>query len=552
MKAKEHYNAAMYLRLSKDDGDFGGGKTESDSIASQRDLIRSYIRSHKEMELYDIYADDGYSGANFDRPQFKRMMQDVEEGKVDCVIVKDLSRFGRDYIEAGRLIQKTFPAFCVRFIAITDHFDSLTADYNETSLVLPVKNFVNDSYSRDISQKVKSQKKMKREKGEFVGAFAVYGYRKDPKNRNRLIRDDYAAEIVQRIFAWRIEGVSMPAIAKMLDDKGILSPMEYKKCCGENFSTGFFHKIKTGWSAVAVRRILVNEMYTGVMIQGKSEILNHKEKKAIAKPEEEWVRVKGTHEGIISREDFEFVQKMALVDCKPSGKNGKGHMFTGLLYCGDCGGLMFRRVNRYKGKETVSFFCGTYNKRQECTRHAIREEELKAVVLTAIQTQVRLFLEREKALDKLNQLEVGFEQVVRFDRELKQLYKEQEKYASLRTGLYEDLKAGILTEEDFKSFRGIYEERVQGIQEFIEKQEQAVRELFQSRVEFGVGLERFKEVLSVTECSREALVAFVERIDIYEGKKMEIVFRHKELFSKAAMLEEYVRDRESKKEGGVR
>lgn len=165
MKAKEHYNVAMYLRLSKDDGDFGGGKTESDSIGSQRDLIRSYIRSHKEMELFDIYSDDGYSGANFDRPQFKRMMKDVEEGNVDCIIVKDLSRFGRDYIEAGRLIQKTFPAFCVRFIAITDNFDSLTADHNETSLVLPIKNFVNDSYCRDISQKVKSQKKMKREKG---------------------------------------------------------------------------------------------------------------------------------------------------------------------------------------------------------------------------------------------------------------------------------------------------------------------------------------------------------------------------------------------------
>ncbi len=539
MKAKEHYYAAMYLRLSKDDGDFGGGKTESDSISSQRDLIRSYIRSHKELELYDIYADDGYSGANFDRPQFKRMMQDVEAGRIDCIIVKDLSRFGRDYIEAGRLIQKTLPAFCVRFIAITDNFDSLTADYNEASLVLPVKNFINDSYSRDISQKVKSQKKIKQEKGEFVGAFPVYGYRKDPKNRNKLIKDDYAAEVVKQIFAWRIQGMSMPAIAKKLEEKGVLSPMEYKKCCGENFSTGFSHGVKTGWSAVAVRRILVNQIYTGVMVQGKREILNHKTKKAVARPPEEWVRVKGTHEAIVGKEDFDFVQKLALADCKPSGKEGKGHIFTGLLYCGDCGRLMFRRVNRYKETETVSFICGTYNKKQQCTRHAIREEELKNVVLAAVQTHIRLFLNREELLGRLNRMEAGFEEIMEFDKEIRRLYQEQKKYESLRIGLYEDLKRGILTEEDFKNFRQIYDERYQGIQESIERQEQTVREFFKAKVESGVKLERFKEVMAVTECSREALVAFVERVDLYEGHKIEITLKHKELFSKAVMLEEY-------------
>lgn len=552
MKAKEHYNVAMYLRLSKDDGDFGGGKTESDSIGSQRDLIRSYIRSHKEMELFDIYSDDGYSGANFDRPQFKRMMKDVEEGNVDCIIVKDLSRFGRDYIEVGRLIQKTFPAFCVRFIAITDNFDSLTADHNETSLVLPIKNFVNDSYCRDISQKVKSQKKMKREKGEYVGAFVVYGYRKDPKNKNRIIRDDYAAEVVKQIFAWRIQGMSMPTIAKKLDERGILPPMEYKKCRGENFSTGFSKGGKMSWSAVAVRRILVNEMYAGIMVQGKTETINYKEKKAATRPKEEWVRVSGTHEAIISKEDFEFVQKLAFIDCKPSGKREKGHIFTGLLYCGDCGGLMFRRVNRYKGKESVSFICGSYNKRQGCTRHTTKEEDLKAVVLDAIQSQVRLFLDRETVLNRLNQMEIGFDEVVRFDKEIKRLYEEQEKYGSLRSALYEDLKRGILTEEDFKNFKEIYEGRYQEIQKSIEKQEQAVKDLFKSKVESGARLERFKEVMAVTECSREVLVAFVERIDIYEGNRMEITLKHKELFQKAAMLEEYVCDRMSRKERGVR
>lgn len=539
MKSKEHYHVGMYLRLSKDDGDFGGGKTESDSIRSQRDLIRSYIRSHKELELYDVYADDGYSGSNFDRPQFKRMMRDVEEGQIDCIIVKDLSRFGRDYIEAGRLIQKIFPALCVRFIAITDHFDSLTADYSQVSLALPVKNFVNDAYSRDISQKVKSQKKMKQEKGEFVGAFTVYGYRKDPNNKNKLLRDDYAAELVKQMFAWRIEGMSMPAIADRLNEKGILPPMEYKRCRGEHFSTSFSKGGKTGWSAVAVRRILVNEIYTGVMVQGKTEIRNHKTKKAAARPQKDWVRAAGTHEAIIGKEDFDLVQRLALVDCKPSGREGRSHIFTGLLYCGDCGGCMCRRVNRYKGTENIFFICGTRNKKRQCTRHAVREEELKETALAAVRLQARLFLDRGTVLERLKQLEVGFEDVVKFDQELKRLYKEQERYVSLRAGLYEDWKKGILTEEDFKNFRQIYDERHQGIQEAIEKQGQTLNELFKEKIASGVRLERFKEVMEVTECSRDVLVAFVERITVYEEHRLEIALRHKELFGKTVMEEEY-------------
>ena len=180
------------------------------------------------------------------------MMEDIKAGHVNCVIVKDLSRLGRDYIEAGRLIQKTFPAFSVRFIALTDHFDSLTADYNETSLTIPIKNFVNDSYARDISGKVRSHQKIKRENGEFIGAFAVYGYKKSKENKKRLEPDGYAADIVRKIFAWKIEGFSNLAIAEKLNGLGILSPMEYKRMQGEKFRTGFVTGARARWSPVAV------------------------------------------------------------------------------------------------------------------------------------------------------------------------------------------------------------------------------------------------------------------------------------------------------------
>ena len=193
----------------------------------------------------------------------------MEAGRVNCVIVKDLSRFGRDYIEAGRYIQKTFPALGVRFIALTDHFDSISADTGERSILLPVKNFINDSYCRDISTKVKSQFEIKRKNGECVAAFPVYGYKKSDKDKSRLVIDEYAAENVRRIFAWRIEGMALSAIAEKLNSLGILSPREYKKSIGIPYNGGFSGTGRSSWSSVAIKRILTNEIYLGHMIQGK-------------------------------------------------------------------------------------------------------------------------------------------------------------------------------------------------------------------------------------------------------------------------------------------
>lgn len=539
MRAKEFYNTAIYLRLSRDDIASIGGRKESNSISSQRDMICSFIKKQGNMGIYDIYVDDGWSGANFDRPEFKRMMKDIEEGHVDCVIVKDLSRLGRDYIEAGRLIQKTFPAFSVRFIALNDHFDSLTADYNEISLVVPVKNFVNDSYSRDISGKVRSHQKIKRENGDFIGAFAVYGYRKNPKNRNQLISDDYAADIVRKIFLRKIEGYSNLAIAEKLDEMGILSPMEYKKLQGVKLRTGFVTGVKSKWSAVAVKRILTNENYTGTLVQGKEEKVNYKVKKSIRKPEEEWIRVKDAHEAIVSKEDFEIVQELLQMDTRAAAGEEKAHIYAGLLFCGDCMEPMVRRVSRYKGKEKVSFICSTKNKGGDCTRHIISEEDLKHLVLLGLRQQIALFLDKAKVLPHLEQMEVNFEEMVTFDKEIKRLHKEQDKYLSLRASLYKDWKNNIMTEENFRIFRKIYELRYQELQQSISNQEKTIKKLFQSGVSAGVHLERMKTVLQVMELDRMVLVSFVKKILVYEDKRVYLEFRHKELFSKVIMSSDY-------------
>jgi len=451
---------------------------------------------------------------------------------------------GRDYIEAGRLIQKTFPAFGVRFIAVTDNFDSLTADKNDTSLVIPVKNFINDSYCRDISQKVKSSQKIKRENGEFIGAFVVYGYRKDKLNKNRLVPDDYAAGIVKSIFLWKIEGMSTTGIADKLNDSGILSPMEYKRIHGENYSTSFATGKRTKWSAVAVKRILTNEIYLGTMVQGREERISYKVKKAVKKPEDEWIRVEATHEAIISKEDFEMVKKLLKVDTRAAQGKERAHIFAGLLYCGDCGELMIRRVNRYKGKEKVYFICQTKHRGEGCSRHGIEEEVLSEIVLQSVKTNVSLYLEKCEQLSYLEQKDICFEEVAMFDKEIALLHKEKEKYLTLLGSLYEDLKEGLITEKDFKNLSNIYEENYQEAEVDLKKQEDMIKELFKSGIAAGVNLEKFKQALSMTEIDRNILMSFIFRINVYEDKKVEITLRFQERLSKLLLLSHFQEDRE--------
>lgn len=327
------YRVAIYLRLSKDDGDFSfsdGGKTESNSIQNQRELLHAYLAKHPEMELYGEYKDDGRTGTNFDRPDFQRMMEDVRKGAINCIIVKDLSRFGRDYIECGKYIEKIFPQLGVRFISVNDGYNT-AASSSTDSLVIPFKNLINDSYSRDISIKVRTNLEVKRRQGEFISNFAVYGYCKDPADKNHLIVDEYAADVVQNIFKWKIEGLSPNSIAVRLNKLGILSPMEYKRSHGSRYSTKFKKNTIAEWSHVAVRRILQNEVYTGVLVQGKRTTPNYKTKKFVYRNEDEWVRVEGTHEAIISRPQFDLVQKLLLEDTRAGAEDTAVHPYCGRI-----------------------------------------------------------------------------------------------------------------------------------------------------------------------------------------------------------------------------
>ena len=519
MQSGSVYRTAMYLRLSKDDKELSG-REESNSIHSQRELLKVYIKDHEDMELCGEYTDDGYSGANFDRPEFKRMMEDVYAGHIDCIVVKDLSRLGRDYIEAGKLLQKTFPAFCVRFIAVADGFDSLYADYRETSLVLPMKNFMNDSYCRDISQKVKSHQKVKREKGEFIGAFAVYGYQKSPDNKNNLIIDPYAAKIVKKIYEWKKEGMSTLAIAEKLNGNGILSPMEYKRINGEKYSTGFGTNAYGKWSAVAVKRILQNEIYTGTMVQGKAERVNYKVKKSVKKQKEQWVRVENTHQPIIGKEDFAYVQKLLTLHMRAGKGMEKVHLLSGFLYCADCARPLIRRKNRYKGTEKIYYICSTKNKGLGCTRHCVTEEEIKELLKYIIQYIQSIILDKEKS-ENIKEKGKNIE-IQECYKEIKKLEAAKEKYRMLKNGLAEDLKSGVLTEEDFQNFGVIYEERYRETEKAIKRQKLWAADMEKEK--------RAESISKPLQINRSILNAFFSGIYVREDKRIQIIIKNGSLF----------------------
>lgn len=530
MKNK-HFLAAMYLRLSRDDSDVGDVtdkegclKSESNSIGNQRELIRAFIQEQQDIELYDIYVDDGFSGSNFDRPEFKRMISDINAGEVNCVIVKDLSRFGRDYIETGRYIQKIFPALSVRFIALTDHYDSFKADAGESGIVLPVKNFINDSYCRDISTKVKSQFEVKRRKGECIAPFALYGYRKAENNRNKLIVDEYAAGIVRRIFMWKINGCAISAIAEKLNELGILSPKEYKKSTGSNYNGGFSGAAKSMWSSATVKRILTNEMYLGHMVQGKTDKINYKLKKSVQKPKEEWVKVNNTHEAIISEDDFRVVQNLLRTDVRVSPASKKNSFFSGLIFCGDCREQMIRRVNRYKNTQRVYYICSTKNRAEGCTRHSIQEEQLRELVSETVKKYVNCLMVEKQVFEKALGLKIQFESLENCNAEIERLRAEQSRYYSLCSGLYEDLKEEIITREEYERLYGEFKRRAAELEEAQKKQELMIKEMFKNGVISAGRLSTMRECCELKEVDRRTLCSMVRKINVFENRRIEIEF----------------------------
>ena len=453
MKKQQHYKAALYCRLSVDDGNFGG----SVSIETQKILLEQYCKDHKITD-YKFYCDDGCSGTNFDRPSFKKMLSDIDEGKINLVIVKDLSRFGRNYVEAGMYVQR-FTDSNIRFIAADDNYDSLV---NSDDLLFPIKNVVNEMYARDVSKKTKAAKKAKARDGQFIGSKAPFGYKIDPNDRHHLIVDEPAAQVVKRIFRLASEGVGYNKMAKIFREEKVLTPIAYFNLNNPDYFKSDYWRKEFDWHVTSIRAILNNEVYLGKLVYGKQRNKSMKSKEKVRNPKEDWIVVENCHEPIITQELWDTVHKILNAKHRPA-KAREVQMFAGLLYCSDCGHcLTYLQKQRKDGSYHGAYSCWMYKThgKEYCASHYITFDTIYELVLIDIQRnlfQYRKNTDKFKSILSRKYQSDSQKQAEQITLEYEQKQKRCEELDKIISRLYEDNVLGRIGDERYESMSQSYE-----------------------------------------------------------------------------------------------
>ncbi len=536
------YDADVYLRLSKEDGD----KEESDSIMNQRELILEFLKSREDIRIHAVRVDDGYSGVNFERPAFQQMLEDIKARKVNCVVTKDLSRFGRNHIEVGKYIEKIFPYLGVRFIAVNDNYDSIANDAQTNNIIIPFKNLINDAYCRDISIKIRSNLEVKRKQGDFVGPFAPYGYRKSEEDKNKLEIDEEAAEVVRSIFWMYLQGSNAYKIAEKLNKKNILTPMDYKKENGSAFYTGFKKKLKSQWTHMHVLRILGNPVYTGTLVQGKETTPNYKVKKKVKRDWGKWSQVENTHEAIIPSVDFQNAQEQLQMDTRTGTAKEKVYYLSGVVKCGDCGANMVRKTVPSGKRKFIYYVCGSHKGNKDiCSSHSINAEALEESVLKLLNYQIKNVADLGRILDKLEDAQIKKGKIEKRNRQITKKKEEVQKYNHLRLDLYEDYKDGLITKEEYLELKENYEKRTKAAEQSLEAMEVEKAFFADGKKDTCGWINGFKKYGYLEYLSREVVVSLIEQILVYEKKererypRIEIRFKYEDEFHASVnMLEE--------------
>ena len=515
------YNVGIYCRLSNDDERDG----ESVSIENQKLLLQRYVREQGWNEI-DVYIDDGYSGTNFQRPGVQRLIADAKAKRINVILVKDLSRFGRNYIEFGQYTDYLFPSIGCRFIALNNGIDTMKNDGSTD--VMCFLNLFNEFYSRDTSKKVKAVKKACAEDGKFMGIHPPYGYKRDPLDKHHFIIDEETAPLIRRMFAMRASGTPFRKIATTLNDEGIQPPGElYYQRQGRSDPRRVNHL----WNESTVKVMLRNEAYIGNMVQGKCGTLSYKSKKLVSKPKEDWIRVEGTHEPIISREIWDTV---VAIDQKRVRKSdtadGVRSIFTGLVYCADCGFKMRNQVERFTYKDGrpgrySSFVCGNYSRsgKNACTIHTIYEDVLKQLVLADIREKAQYAeYDRERLLAQIIRMKDKelHSRTASYEQELKTISARVSELERLMQNLYEDKCTGVVPQTVFQTLMKKYEtERAQKAAA-IPELERKVRTQMENRHDADRWAEIIRRYTEITELDETILFELVDRIEVGEARKV--------------------------------
>ncbi len=528
--AQKKYRTAAYVRLSVEDS----GKPGADTIEGQKNLLLHFIENDKSLALYGLFCDNGRTGTDFERPEFEKLMEAVKHGEVDCIVVKDLSRFGRNYKETGNYLERIFPFLGVRFIAVNDGFDTLTAERGADGYLVPLKNLINEVYSKDISKKSGSALATKQKNGDFIGAWAPYGYRKCADDPHKLEPDEATAPVVRQIFQWRVDGMSVTRIAKKLNDSGIPSPSAYL------YNTGVCKTEKYNgaiWHIQAVKIILTRQVYIGNMVQGTKRQSFYENRRQYKKPQEEWVIVENTHEPIIDRDTFEKVQEiMRQRNEEYFEKLGRfsylettENILKGLIYCADCKRPLVRYKNVSHNKKLwYTFICQTHsNDITSCPKKNIREDALIPMLMQAIQTQIELAADMDELVRRVNSSPKHRKRTADLQGRLDSAKKALKRYNNLYDSLYQNYVDKLMTEQEYVTLKSRYkaeaEEAERQIEALTRQQVEESEHTPENRFLTAFGSFKGEDTLT-----KEMAQALIERVYVDGNSNIEIIFRYRD------------------------
>ena len=511
IEKEKDYRAALYCRLSSDDAYLG----ESGSIQTQRALLTQYCKENN-FPIYDVYVDDGFSGTNFERPEFKRMLVDLENHKANLVIVKDLSRFGREYAQMGMYIENDFEDWNIRFISIGESIDTLNGT---DGILMPITNVINSQYAKECSRKTKQAHRALAKEGKFIGSKAPFGYAKDPNDRHHLIVDEEAAEVVKSIFKMFCDGIGFVKMTKILREQKILNPQAYFNRNNPDYYQSDYWRQDFDWHATSIRNILNNPVYLGQTTFGRTKAKGRTKKKKVATDESEWIVVENTHEAIIDRATWDLAHDI-MKNRRRETKRGEIHMFAGLVKCADCGSALNVSYDSKKEKFT-GFSCWVYKNygKERCTSHAIGYQTLYNIVLEDIRRQAEYVSDsKEKYLALLShRMDEKTEQDIRKAKnELKKTEKRLTQLDKILGKLYEDRALEKLTEERYLAMNGQYEGEYN---ELKSRQTALTEQINQTEaVEYNakVFTDLIEKYINITELSARILNELIEKIVVHE------------------------------------
>lgn len=509
MKAGSIYTAALYMRLSKDDD----GAAESASIITQRKMLRSYAAEHGYV-VFDEYVDDGWSGTNFDRPDFKRMIGDIEAKKVNMVITKDLSRLGRDYITAGQYTEIYFPSKGVRYIAIHDGYDS-DSPYSD---IAPFKNVINEMYARDTSKKIRSAFATKMQDGAYIAAFAPYGYQKDPVDKNHLVVDGQSGQVVKRIFRMAAEGAPPAEIARSLNERGIPPPAVYRCMTHDGLEVSAYSK-RQEWTSATITKMLRNVVYLGHIAQGKTTKISFKSHLTLSNPRDEWIVVENTHEALVDQETFDLVRRRTMArTCEKKGTFY--NLFSGIAKCADCGRNMSATGTRKKGSP-ANLTCGGYKLygAEECSNHFIDYNVLYEIVQASLREQLAISREERAAvLENAQKKQPASAGRQERSKEISSIKKRLRELEGIIAKLYEDNGAGRLSDSRMNKLLSKYAQEAETLEQrlaALQNENAAPEPSFQEAREKLDKL--LRQITDVTELTPKLLFKLVDHIEIGQG-----------------------------------